>query len=64
QAAVELFVLRIIGCPMGFDLDISVVILVVQREEKFINMLNVYNRIHPASHKDTNHPNNIQMRVK
>ena len=29
-----------------------------------MNMLKVYNRIHPAPHKATNHSNNIQMRVK
>ena len=29
-----------------------------------INMLKVYTNSHPASHKDTNHSNHIQMRVK
>ena len=29
-----------------------------------INMLKVYTISHPASHKDTNHSNHIQMRVK
>ena len=29
-----------------------------------MNMLKVYNRIHPAPHKATNHSNHIQMRVK
>ena len=29
-----------------------------------INMLKVYTNSPPASHKDTNHSNHIQMRVK
>ena len=29
-----------------------------------INMLKVYTNSHPASHKDTNHSNNIQMHIK
>ena len=46
--------------PMAAPLTL----LLRHKRKKRINMLKVYNRIHPTLYKVMNHSNNIQMRVK